>query len=144
MRYILCEPWLWGKTNGIPFWGKCTTQFSLYFSGDWDVHWGPTDLDFDPWPHHFEQALGFRFAKRQENTLEPKVAITSCASGFSCEEIVGTGMIAARPLVGSSGCFPSRVGFHRRISGWEINSFPGKFQPKPKPTAGNVGPKKDK
>ena len=22
----------------------------VYFSGDWDVHWG-YDLDFDPWPH---------------------------------------------------------------------------------------------
>ena len=22
----------------------------LYFSGDWDVHWGLTDLGFDPWP----------------------------------------------------------------------------------------------
>ncbi|CAE7778646.1 egl-4 [Symbiodinium pilosum] len=29
----------------------------------------------------------------EENTLQPRVAITSCASGFSCEEIVGTGMI---------------------------------------------------
>mmetsp|Transcript_44899 Transcript_44899/g.104916 ORF Transcript_44899/g.104916 Transcript_44899/m.104916 type:complete len:834 (-) Transcript_44899:213-2714(-) len=29
----------------------------------------------------------------EENTLHPRVAITSCASGFSCEEIVGTGMI---------------------------------------------------
>ena len=37
------------KTNGIPFWGRCTTHFGTYFSGDWDVHWG-YDLDFDPWP----------------------------------------------------------------------------------------------
>ncbi|CAK9087225.1 unnamed protein product [Durusdinium trenchii] len=29
----------------------------------------------------------------EENTKEPRVAITSCASGFSCEEIVSTGMI---------------------------------------------------
>jgi hypothetical protein len=29
----------------------------------------------------------------QENTQTPRVAITSCASGFSCEEIVSTGMI---------------------------------------------------
>ena len=28
------------KTNGIPFWGRCTTHFKTYFSGDWDVHWG--------------------------------------------------------------------------------------------------------
>ena len=28
------------KTNGIPFWGGCTTHFSRNFSGDWDVHWG--------------------------------------------------------------------------------------------------------
>ena len=36
---------------GIPFWGRCTTHFRLYFSGwiESDVHWG-YDLDFDPWP----------------------------------------------------------------------------------------------
>ena len=32
--------WLWVKTNGIPFWGRCTTHFRTYFSGDWNVHWG--------------------------------------------------------------------------------------------------------
>ena len=37
------------KTNGIPFRGRCTPQFSIYFSGDWDLQWG-YDLDFDPWP----------------------------------------------------------------------------------------------
>ena len=30
--------WLWVNTNGIPFWGRCTTHFRTYFSGD--VHWG--------------------------------------------------------------------------------------------------------
>ena len=25
---------------GMPFWGRCTTHFRLYFSGDGDVHWG--------------------------------------------------------------------------------------------------------
>ena len=24
----------------VPFWGRCTTHFRTYFSGDWDVHWG--------------------------------------------------------------------------------------------------------
>ena len=38
------DTWLWVKTNGIPFWGRCTTHFRTYFSGDWDVHWG-CDLD---------------------------------------------------------------------------------------------------
>ena len=33
----------------VPFWGRYTTHFRTYFSGDWDVHWG-YDLDFDPWP----------------------------------------------------------------------------------------------
>ena len=28
------------KANGMPFWGRCTTHFRTYFSGDWDVHWG--------------------------------------------------------------------------------------------------------
>ena len=42
--------WLWVKTNRtVPFWGRCTTHFRTYFSGDWDVHWG-YDLAFDPWP----------------------------------------------------------------------------------------------
>ena len=40
---------MWVKSKGIPFWGRCTTHFSTYFSGDWDVPWG-YDLDFDPWP----------------------------------------------------------------------------------------------
>ena len=34
------QNWLWVKTNGIPFWGRCTTHFRTYFSGDWDVYWG--------------------------------------------------------------------------------------------------------
>ena len=29
----------------------------VYFSGDWDVHWG-YDLDFDPWPFSLEPAWG--------------------------------------------------------------------------------------
>ena len=28
------------KTNGIPFWGRCTAHFRTYFTGHWDVHWG--------------------------------------------------------------------------------------------------------
>ena len=43
--------WLWLKTNGIPFWGRCThLSILVYLSGDWEVHWG-YDLDFDPWPN---------------------------------------------------------------------------------------------
>ena len=35
----------WVKTNGIPFWSRCTTHSKMgppilvYFSGDWDVLW---------------------------------------------------------------------------------------------------------
>ena len=29
-----------GSRPMVPFWGRCTTQFRAYFSGDWDVHWG--------------------------------------------------------------------------------------------------------
>ena len=40
---------------GIPFWlaGEFTTHFRTDFSGwiESDVHWGLTDLDFDPWPY---------------------------------------------------------------------------------------------
>ena len=34
--------WLWVKTNGIG-----APPILVYFSGDWDVHWG---TGFDPWP----------------------------------------------------------------------------------------------
>ena len=34
-----------GSRPMVPFWGRCTTHFSL-FSGDWDVG----ARDFDPWP----------------------------------------------------------------------------------------------
>ena len=38
--------WLWVKTKGIPFWGRCTIR------GDWEVHWGYGILrDFDPYGH---------------------------------------------------------------------------------------------
>ena len=30
--------------------GVCAPPILVFFSGDWDVHWG-YDLDFDPWPH---------------------------------------------------------------------------------------------
>ena len=33
----------------VPFWGGAP-PILVYFSGDWDVHWG-YDLDFDPWPN---------------------------------------------------------------------------------------------
>ena len=39
-----------GSTPMVPFWGRCTTHFRTYCSGDWDVHWG-YDLGFDPWPY---------------------------------------------------------------------------------------------
>ena len=32
----------------VPFWGRCTTHFRTYFSGDWDIHWG-YDLGFGTW-----------------------------------------------------------------------------------------------
>ena len=38
-----------GSKPTVPFWGRCTTHFRTYVSGDWDVHWG-YDLGFDPWP----------------------------------------------------------------------------------------------
>ena len=41
--------WLWVKTNGTYF-GVGAPPVLVYFSGDWDVHWGLADLDFDPWP----------------------------------------------------------------------------------------------
>ena len=37
-----------GSKPMVPFWGRCTTHFKVYFSGNWDVHWG---RDFDQWPY---------------------------------------------------------------------------------------------
>ena len=42
------EMWLWVKTNGIPFWGMCTTRFRLTFS--WGLGCSLEARDFDPWP----------------------------------------------------------------------------------------------
>ena len=42
-----------GQNQGYHFEpGEFTTHFRTYFSGwiESDVHWGLTDLDFDPWP----------------------------------------------------------------------------------------------
>ena len=37
----LLKIWLWVKTNGVPFWGRCTTQFRTYLVvGLGPVHWG--------------------------------------------------------------------------------------------------------
>ena len=41
----------------VPFWGRCTTHFRTYFSGDWDVHCG-YDMDFDPWPYMYKMCFG--------------------------------------------------------------------------------------
>ena len=48
--------WLWVKTDGIPFSGRCTTHFRTHFSG-WIALWGITDLEFDPWPRLPQQSL---------------------------------------------------------------------------------------
>ena len=37
-----------GSNPMVPFWIGAR-PILVYFSGDWDVHWG-YDLDFDPWP----------------------------------------------------------------------------------------------
>ena len=68
--------WLWVKTNGIPFWDRCTTHFRTYFSGDWDVHWG-CDLGFDPWPNspktvRQQQNPAVTKAARDPKTLGPE------------------------------------------------------------------------
>ena len=36
-----------GSKLMVPFWGRRTTNFRTHFRGDWDVHWGLTDLDFE-------------------------------------------------------------------------------------------------
>ena len=41
--------WPWFKINGIPFWDRCTTHFTTYFSGDCDVQLGVRG--FDPLPN---------------------------------------------------------------------------------------------
>ena len=43
-----------GSKPMVPFWSRCTPIF-VYFSGDWDVHWG-YDLDFDTQPYSISSA----------------------------------------------------------------------------------------
>ena len=43
-KKTVVDKWLWVKTNIL---GQ-VPSFLVYFSGDWDVHWG-YDLGFDPW-----------------------------------------------------------------------------------------------
>ena len=53
-----------GSKPMVPFWGRCTTHFRTYFSGDWDVHWAQ---GFDPQParsrHEKEKARRARLPK---------------------------------------------------------------------------------
>ena len=42
--------WCGGQNRVGSHFGRCSTHFRAYFSGDLDVHWGH-DLDFDPWPN---------------------------------------------------------------------------------------------
>ena len=55
------------KTDGIPFWwvGEFTTHFRLYFTGDWDVHWG-YDLAFEPWPCDPWEPINFHTASTRQ------------------------------------------------------------------------------
>ena len=41
-----------GSKPVVPFWGRCTTHFRTYSSGDWDVHWGLTGLSIHDTGHH--------------------------------------------------------------------------------------------
>ena len=34
------QMWPWLSKPMVPSWGRCTTHFRTYFSGDWGVHWG--------------------------------------------------------------------------------------------------------
>ena len=57
-RGLVSRPKMGPMATGQNQWyhfGVCAPPNLVYFSGDWDVHWG-YDLDFDPWPHQ----LGLR------------------------------------------------------------------------------------
>ena len=56
-----------GSKPMVPFWGRRTTHFRAYFSGDWDVHWG-YDLAFDLGPGTFF----FRFASSPRGWCDQK------------------------------------------------------------------------
>ena len=57
----------------VPFWDRCTTRL-VYFSGDWDVHWG-YDLGFDPWPPKLALALHRLLGRtRQAKSAKPDEA----------------------------------------------------------------------
>ena len=47
----------------------------VYFSGDWDVHWG-YDLDFEPWPSHRLWGGGDLFG--ETNTFQARGEVCHC------------------------------------------------------------------
>ena len=65
--------WRWVKTNGIPFWGRCTTHFRTDFSWDWDVHWG------------YRLLTAFFFPK-EKLWLPCPGPLERCGAGLGCQK----------------------------------------------------------
>ena len=73
--------WPWFKTNGIG-----APPILVYFSGDWDVHWG-YDLDLDPWPHRcFALVVVWVWVKIKPPKKPPALVVGSIYQG----SILGT------------------------------------------------------
>ena len=49
-RQVIEMPYGCGSKPMGSHFGVRAPPILVYFSGDWDVHWG-YDLDFDPWPY---------------------------------------------------------------------------------------------
>ena len=55
----------------------------VYFSGDWDVHWG-YDLDFDPWPNVAN--VGFPFFREERQPGRGQRALLDGAPELGAEQ----------------------------------------------------------
>ena len=59
--------------------GVCAPPILVYFSWDWDVHWG-YDLDFDPQPHRAE-SRALRFSAPGSGPGDKGVVIDAFSAG---------------------------------------------------------------
>ena len=95
----------------VPFWGRCTTCFRLYFSGDWDVDWN-YGLDFDRWPYGTRE----RRQLRRQLAQKRMHGANACSAGAHAVSVASlpTGEIVTgsqeRIVKLCHGCESNRVG----------------------------------
>ena len=74
----------------------------VFFSRDWDVHWGLTDLGFDPWPYGTRKTFTSHSLRPLEIRWKASLAwsfwLRSEGLGYC-----GQGQVGAAQLAGSIG-----------------------------------------